>query len=462
MPIKILIVDDEPHLAVVIRQVFRKRIKDEELVFLFAADGEQALSLLREHEDVAMVFTDINMPKMNGLTLLKNLNEKHPLLKTVVITAYGDMKNIRSAMNHGAFDFLNKPINLGDLKITMEKTLAHVYQLRDLDSERQKRFLAEKLRSLGESLAGTLDVNEVLGRFLKTLRQVMTFSSGFVCMKNAAGLEIVCRLDAGDHVAPAFPEACMEKLFGLTSEARKPVFVTAADGDLAAGSALLCLPLFSERGVLGMAVLDRGGPEPFDELEKDLVLSLSNEAALAVENARKFKEVWRQAITDEVTGLYVRHHFLDLSAKEIERSRRYGNPLVALVLNVDHFHELNDRHGPGAGKATLTALAAILRRICRSTDLMGRLGGDELSVMLVETDLQQGAELAEQMRAAIEAAAIPFGTATLSVTVSIGVAVREHPGESLQVLLHRTESLVYKAKRKGRNRVEIHRPEVSS
>jgi len=132
------------------------------------------------------------------------------------------------------------------------------------------------------------------------------------------------------------------------------------------------------------------------------------------------------------------------------------------VLNVDHFHELNDRHGPGAGKATLTALAAILRRICRSTDLMGRLGGDELSVILVETDLQQGAELAEQMRAAIEAAAIPFGTATLSVTVSIGVAVREHPGESLQVLLHRTESLVYKAKRKGRNRVEIHRPEVSS
>jgi class 3 adenylate cyclase len=128
---KILVVDDEADLEVLIRQKFRKKIRENVYEFIFAANGKHALKQLEEHEDVYMVLSDINMPEMDGLTLLSELSEKHHLLKSVIVSAYGDMDNIRTAMNRGAYDFITKPINFVDLELTMDKTLRHVLQLRE-------------------------------------------------------------------------------------------------------------------------------------------------------------------------------------------------------------------------------------------------------------------------------------------------------------------------------------------
>lgn len=127
---KILVVDDEPDLEILIRQKFRKKIRDGEYEFVFAGNGKHALEQLEQHPDVEVVLSDINMPIMDGLTLLSKLNEQHALLKAVIVSAYGDMENIRTAMNRGAFDFVTKPVNFLDLELTIEKTLAHVGQLR--------------------------------------------------------------------------------------------------------------------------------------------------------------------------------------------------------------------------------------------------------------------------------------------------------------------------------------------
>lgn len=121
---KILVVDDEPDLEVLIRQKFRKQIREEELHFEFAQNGVQALEKLDEHRDITVVLSDINMPEMDGLTLLQRINEKNnPVLRSVIISAYGDMENIRTAMNRGAFDFLTKPIDFTDLEHTMQRTM---------------------------------------------------------------------------------------------------------------------------------------------------------------------------------------------------------------------------------------------------------------------------------------------------------------------------------------------------
>ncbi len=128
---RILVVDDEPDLELLIRQKFRKKIKQNELDFLFAINGQKALELLKENNNVDLVLTDINMPEMDGLTLLKELNEKDYFLKTVIVSAYGDMENIRTAMNLGAFDFITKPIDFQDLELTMDKTLQHVFQFKE-------------------------------------------------------------------------------------------------------------------------------------------------------------------------------------------------------------------------------------------------------------------------------------------------------------------------------------------
>ena len=127
---RILVVDDEPDLELLIRQKFRKKIRAKEYGFIFAADGKDALEKMAAHPDINVVLSDINMPKMDGLTLLSKLNEVSTLTKTVIVSAYGDMDNIRTAMNRGAFDFIVKPVNFKDLEVTMEKTLQHVLELK--------------------------------------------------------------------------------------------------------------------------------------------------------------------------------------------------------------------------------------------------------------------------------------------------------------------------------------------
>jgi sigma-B regulation protein RsbU (phosphoserine phosphatase) len=120
-------VDDEPDMELLIRQKFRKKIKSGEYEFVFAENGLEALTKLIEHPDIGVILTDINMPEMDGLTLLTKINElKNPTLKTVIVSAYGDMENIRTAMNRGAFDFATKPIDFEDLEITIKKTIEQV------------------------------------------------------------------------------------------------------------------------------------------------------------------------------------------------------------------------------------------------------------------------------------------------------------------------------------------------
>ncbi len=128
---KILVVDDEADLEVLIKQKFRQKIREHQYEFLFAINGVKALEQLEQHHDVDVVLSDINMPEMDGLTLLTKLNEQNGLLKSVIVSAYGDMDNIRTAMNRGAFDFITKPVNFEDLELTMEKTIKHVGQLRE-------------------------------------------------------------------------------------------------------------------------------------------------------------------------------------------------------------------------------------------------------------------------------------------------------------------------------------------
>ena len=128
---KILVVDDEVDLEVLIKQKFRKKIREKEYEFVFAENGVAALKRIQEHPEIDIVLSDINMPEMDGLTLLSELHELSPLIKSVIVSAYGDMDNIRTAMNRGAFDFITKPINFEDLTITMEKTLEHAKHLKE-------------------------------------------------------------------------------------------------------------------------------------------------------------------------------------------------------------------------------------------------------------------------------------------------------------------------------------------
>ena len=130
MAFKILVVDDEPDVELLIKQRFRRQIRDRGFDFEFALNGEEALAKLNDDKSIDIVMSDINMPVMDGLTLLSRLRAMDRLLRTVIVSAYGDMQNIRIAMNRGAYDFLTKPIDFEDFEITLQKTIQEIEGLK--------------------------------------------------------------------------------------------------------------------------------------------------------------------------------------------------------------------------------------------------------------------------------------------------------------------------------------------
>src|SRR6202049_809052 len=170
MTARILVVDDEPALETLIQQKFRHQIRDGAVSFLFAGDGVEALAALKANRDVDMVVADINMPRMDGLLLLQKLQENEEKLSTIIVSAYGDMTNIRTAMNRGAFDFLTKPIDFLDLETTIAKTVRHVEVLRDARSRQAEAERAHASLSryfspnLAERLASDVDAIDLCGQ----------------------------------------------------------------------------------------------------------------------------------------------------------------------------------------------------------------------------------------------------------------------------------------------------------
>ena len=143
-PAKILAVDDEADFELLIRQRFRREIRAQEFAFRFAHHGEEALAVLAEEPDIELLLLDINMPVMDGLTLLAELRARQSEVRAIIVSAYGDMANIRTAMNRGAFDFVTKPVDLNDLDITIRKTLDDIARRKAID---RRRAAAERART---------------------------------------------------------------------------------------------------------------------------------------------------------------------------------------------------------------------------------------------------------------------------------------------------------------------------
>ncbi len=154
MSFKILVVDDEPDLELLVRQKFRKKIRDGEFEFIFALNGQEALEKLNADSSIGIVMSDINMPVMDGLTLLTRLGDVNRILKAVIVSAYGDLQNIRTAMNRGAYDFLTKPIDFQDFEVTINKTI------KELDTIHQGVKARDQLAAIQNELSVAARIQE--------------------------------------------------------------------------------------------------------------------------------------------------------------------------------------------------------------------------------------------------------------------------------------------------------------
>src|ERR1700727_3424473 len=196
MTATILLVDDEPDLEALVLQKFRKQIRDGAMAFVFAHDGIEALQSIADHPQVDMVVSDINMPRMAGLSLLQKLQEAEDRKSTIIVSAYGDMSNIRPAMNRGAFVFLTKPIDFGDLEMTIDKTIRHVEMMRDtrrrqLEAERAHASLSRYFSpQIALRLAAASESNG-MGVHRREVAIIFTDITGFTSLVETATPEVL-------------------------------------------------------------------------------------------------------------------------------------------------------------------------------------------------------------------------------------------------------------------------------
>jgi adenylate cyclase len=223
---KILVVDDEADLEILVKQKFRKKIRENVYEFIFAGNGEEALKMIKDHPDLDIILSDINMPVMDGLTLLSRLPEANPTIKAVVVSAYGDMQNIRTAMNRGAFDFICKPIDFEDLDVTMEKTLLHVQQIQ------------ETIKAIKENNILKMYVDENVLKFMATKEVENSMFKNEILEATAVFID-VCGFTSITEKIP--PNTVVELLNGLFDKIVKEIILQGGHVDKFMGDAVMAV-----------------------------------------------------------------------------------------------------------------------------------------------------------------------------------------------------------------------------
>jgi len=220
-------------------------------------------------------------------------------------------------------------------------------------------------------------------------------------------------------------------------------------------SSLLVLPLTAQGRIIGCLTSEANESGTFNDSNIRFASALAKEAAIALENARLFREVEHLSLTDPLTGLSNRRGFMDDARRNIDIANRHKRPISVLMLDIDHFKAVNDTYGHATGDKVLAGVALVCHKLLRTTDLLARFGGEEFCLLLPETRAENALLLAERLRIAISAARFEAESQSFSVTVSIGISECRNAANSLDILLVRSDEALYKAKNTGRNRVLI-------
>ena len=457
---KLLVVDDSRQMRDFLADtVLRSAGYD----VLTANDGRSGFRLAQQyHPD--LVIADMQMPGMTGLELKKALVTAGNNSPLILVTAEGSENLASQATLAGVAYYLPKPIDVAVMLSAVEQAL-QVERLRRERAEalaavQQRLHQLEALQNMGRTLTSSLEMNQVLNRVLAEAVNLTNADGGRLFLLDERNAQLILRASRGPAgTATLLPtEPADDLLAAQVVRLNQPInYRPVPNGPARAGAPAhpaLYVPLSQREQMLGaLAVDSRDHHRIFPESDVGPLATLADYAAIAIVNARLFAEVQLASITDGLTGLFNRRHVLALADQEYARARRFERPLSALMIDIDHFKQVNDTHGHATGDQVLAEVGRRLRSSVRTIDIVGRYGGEEFVLVLPETALPGAGLLGERLRRGMAASPIATLAGALSITMSVGVATTQPTVSDVATLIANADSALYAAKQAGRNRV---------
>lgn len=435
---RLLILDDEKSVLDVLCQ----HLYEEGYSCDSTTSPSEALAWLSERP-YALLVTDLRMPEMNGIEVVRRVKEKDDDIALIVLTALTEVTNAIQAMRAGADDYVLKPFNLGEISLCVQRALEK-RQLR-LDIRRYQQELETRAETASESARATSEELEQTKVYLErlldsTVDAILTINSrDHISYANRGALRMLGMSDESIKEMPLaeFLAGGAEEIKYIRRVLKSDLPLQNYETELLHGRGRLMPVSMSLSQVEG----EDGSPGSILAICKDIT-----------EQKRLEEELKEMTIRDSLTGLYNQRYFYDRLEAEIERARRQGHPLSLLLVDVDNFKTYNDAHGHLEGDNVLAVAGEVIRDCTREhVDTAYRYGGDEFTVILPEAPERQAHQIAERIRATFEAKRFDL------LTLSIGL-MSYRKGQALKQFIQYTDSMMYDAKRAGGNRVYVYDP----
>ncbi len=395
----------------------------------------------------------------------------------VLMLASGEgIDEITEGFEAGANDYVKKPIEKRELLarvntlLTMKRSVSlALMNARSLEIEKQKRLFSDALHHLTTTLTSSLELGKILKSGIDALMKFIEVDRALVLLKEGDLFSIAFAVGYADGEMSV--GACLNPSdFDILSrilERQSPLLIPDLEVDpwglpCPEGNqekrthSLMGIPIIYNDTISGVLILESYNHDAYDTYQAEIAFNFAVQAGIAIENSRLFSETKRQAITDELTGIFNRRQIIRQIKEEFERSKATSSPLSILIFDIDHFKKINDVYGHNVGDDVLRIIARRCIKTIRESDFLGRIGGEEFIVILPGTTLDTAKTIAERLRRAV--ADDPITTCDglqIAATVSVGIASLTDELADYEQLIKKADIALYRAKRSGRDRSAV-------
>ncbi len=444
---KILLVEDDAFF----REIFSDLLREDGYHVDTASSGNEALFRLA-NGSYDLVVTDMVLQDISGLDVLARAKQLDSDTEVIVVTGYGNMESAIYALKNGARDYLIKPISHDEFK--------HVIKL----SMEQRRLLDEnqglkdqiRLFQTSQTIANCIDIDRIQSLVLEAVIKETGSEKGFSCLRDASrDIYLMESKGLSSEEADRLNEE-IKLVFNWEEETfSDPVNlkINLADPPTGEEAEFLILPLSSKSGLQGVIViLNNTGRALIPPEKSGNIHFLMEQSTLALENAGRYSVAKDLLNIDELTGLY-NYRYLEIALeREIKRAERYGLSMSVIFLDVDSLKTVNDSYGHLIGSRVLKEIGGVLKKSVREVDIVIRYGGDEYTIILIETGRQGASIVAERIRKTIDSHLFPIdGSRHAKLTASLGFACFPEDTKSKLELLEMADRAMYHGKASGKN-----------